>query len=478
MGAVKKHFDFLVILPLFFFLFSHGLFSEPLWDDYAFIFNSGKLTDAPHPLVYWDQYSGYTRSWPLGYSIFWVLYKIFSHHYIFYKICNFVLHFFNYLLLKKIGRHYKLSHKLINLSAFFFLIHPLQVESLSWIFQMNTILSLTCFLLSICIALRGNKHRNYIASFLLFLSSLLIKSYYVAFCFLFFFIIKKKLSTRILYTLLFCGSALYMTHETLQGVRYSGIEVKEANKFYAELAVEQSEETVNTYRENTPSDKGSLRPFLMSSISISALVSQNFFLYLVNFLFPLNLNFIYPKIEFANPYLFILLFFIIIFIVSFLSNAPEKIVLITVILAFIPISGIFYIPFMKYAPISDHWAYSLTPSLCFLLVKFVGYLKKDIFFLSLTFYFTFLTFNYGKIFNNHETMLLRNIRNNPSSAFLYSYLAYHYKLKGNYSDAYKYAKTAVAKEPSSYIYRHMLNTYKKLLEHRKRGYNKMNEREY
>ena len=471
MRAIQKYFDFLVILPLFFLLFFHGLFSGPLWDDYTFIFDSIKLTEAPHPFVYWNRHSGYTRAWPLGYSIFWVLYKIFAHRYIFYKILNLVLHFCNYLLLKKLGKHCGFSGKLINITAFFFLIHPLQIETLSWIFQMNTILSMTCFLLSLLIALRGTKHRHYIASFLLFFSSLLIKSYYVAFCVLFFFIIKRNFGTRILYTLLFFGSSLYMTHETVKGVGYSKEEVKEAHIFYAKRAVDSNEESQEVEEEI----EGSVRP-VTAGVSTLAFVSQNFFLYLLNFLFPLDLNLLYPKMEFENPYLFVLLFLIVILVVSLSSRPSERVAFTTTILAFLPISGIFYIPLMKHSPISDHWAYSMTPSLCFLLVKSVAYLKKDSVFLCLTLYLSFVTFNYGKIFNNHKAMLLRNINNNPGSAFLHAYLAYHYKLKGNYSAAYKYSETAVKKEPSSPLYRKMLNRYKKLLEHQKGVYNQRSGR--
>ena len=134
MDITRKYYDFIIVLPFFLFLFASALSPNLLWDDYFFIFESEKITSAPNPLVYWWKDSGYTRSWSLGYSFLWILYHTFFDNYAFYKMCNLAIHFINYLLLKEIGKCYGFSAR-YHIVALLFLVHPLNVETLSWIFQ-------------------------------------------------------------------------------------------------------------------------------------------------------------------------------------------------------------------------------------------------------------------------------------------------------------------------------------------------------
>ena len=461
---LKRNLDFFIILPLFLLIFSTSFFSGPLWDDYVFIFKSNNIIHAPNPFVYWQGDSGYTRAWPLGYSLFWILYRLFFHHYIFYKLLNLLLHFSNYLLLKKIGVHLKLSQKLTSVVALLFLIHPLQVESISWIFQMNTILAMTLFLLSIHTALKKHNHKNYIISFILFTASLLVKSYYVAFAPLFFFIIRKKIYSKLFYTTLFLGISLYMTYETLKGVQYSSIEKKHKEVFHEKVHFKKTNKGPAQRRPTIQESNTTVHSKIELTISKLSFLSHNFVFYLFNFLFPFNLHFIYSEINLVSPFILIAVFLSIIIAIFSFSTAYEKMALTTTLLAFLPVSGLFYVPFMKYSPIADHWAYSLTPSLCFLFIKITGLLKRENWLIITIFYFTFQTLNYGKTFNNQEAMLLRNIKYAPHSAFLYNYLAFYYKNKGHYSNAYQYSKKALELEPSSVTYQVMFYQNKKLWE--------------
>ena len=459
MKVIKKHYEWLIILPLFILLFSSGLFSGPLWDDYAFIFESDKLVHAPHPFVYWQSDSGHTRSWPLGYSILWILYNIFFEHYIFYKILNLALHFLNYILLRKIGKYSSIP-TCFHVAALLFLIHPLHVETLSWIFQINTILSMTFTLLSLLACLRANiskrKHPYLILALLLFFLGLLVKSYYVAFAGLFFFLIKHTLTVRIIYTLLFLCCSFYMTDQTIQGVGYSSSEKKHREQFG------------NTYTSNTPVEQE--RPSKRENALRLSLISHNFSSYLFHFLFPYKLQFIYRYENLTGyfSYFYNTVFFLFLFVLILslwrqktLCPLPVTMALATLFLSFIPVSGLFYIPLMKYSPISNHWAYSLLPPLSFLLVY--GIVRRPFILVCISIYLVVGTLHYGRVFNNHKKMLEKNIRYHPNSAFLHAYLAHHYELSGNLFMAYICMKQAVEKNPHNHTYIAKLNEYRNAL---------------
>ena len=471
MNFINRNYDFTIVFPFFVFLFAKDMSSSLLWDDYSFIFESEKITSAPHPFVYWWSDSGYTRSWPLGYSLLWTLYRIFSNHYIIYKFCNLAIHFFNYILLKKIGDHYQLprQYKFVFL---LFLIHPLNVEPLSWIFQINTLASMTFFILSVLLSIKGNLskycHAYYTLSVLFFFGSLLIKSYYVAFAVLFFFIIKNKKRLKILYTSLFLACSIYMTHNTIKGVQYSQREHLYEKAFSGDLIKPHQDEGKPIFLKTTN--------YIEKLVNRFSLISNNFALYSFNFIFPNKLLFIYshdeitPFFIFLNSFMFMLFLMVLLFAYSHRQLYKIKIGLTSLLLAFLPISGFFYIPHMKFSPTADHWAYSMIPSFCFILVyilnlqplkRFKSY--RNFLLVGILFFFSAASLSYTKIFNDTEQMLLRNIKYTPSSAFLHAYLSTHYQRKAAPKEAYKHMDQATYMNPLFHPYlKELLNKYPEL----------------
>jgi len=116
--------------------------------------------------------------------------------------------------------------------------------------------------------------------------------------------------------------------------------------------------------------------------------------------------------------------------------------MILLISLFIPVSGIVYIPFMKYSPVADHWFYFAVMPLSYLLIELIVYisdrfaLRKHFRSLYILFaiplvFFSIESFRYGSLFNDHESLFLSNIDAYPHNVFLYRYLAQFYEKQGD-----------------------------------------------
>jgi hypothetical protein len=102
------------------------------------------------------------------------------------------------------------------------------------------------------------------------------------------------------------------------------------------------------------------------------------------------------------------------------------------LLAYLPISGFFYIPYFKYSQVADHWNYLGLIGILLLfskiLQKILNYLKfkKDFFqFFVAIFIILFLsskTFYYSSSFSNREENFKSNLEVNPESKILQEYL--------------------------------------------------------
>jgi hypothetical protein len=131
----------------------HPSFLNPnfFWDDERFVFMNPEVLNAKSWLDFWNRDSVFFRSWPVGYSLFWTLLKISPTQSIaFFKSINIVVHGFNTFLLYRLFKKLGLIEPLF--LSLFFLVHPLHVEAVSWIFQLLLLVSFSFFILSlICI---------------------------------------------------------------------------------------------------------------------------------------------------------------------------------------------------------------------------------------------------------------------------------------------------------------------------------------
>jgi len=109
-----------------------------IMDDWAYISQNEWLTSAPSPLRFWHNLHQ-TDYWPLSYSLYWGLWRLFGTDTLAYHVLNICLHALNATLLFQLLKDHS---KLVAASAaLLFLIHPQQVQAVAWMFQLKTLLA-------------------------------------------------------------------------------------------------------------------------------------------------------------------------------------------------------------------------------------------------------------------------------------------------------------------------------------------------
>jgi hypothetical protein len=133
------------------FRFVHaGLF----WDD-AELFKNNVIKVDSAPLSFWTRGHSETKSWPLFYTLMWGLIKIFGYSFSVYHLINIVIHAVNGWMIYRVGQRIKL--RWFGIPALVFLIHPIVIEPVSWIFELSKLLSLFFLLLWFFYGSRADK---------------------------------------------------------------------------------------------------------------------------------------------------------------------------------------------------------------------------------------------------------------------------------------------------------------------------------
>tara|TARA_R110000868_G_scaffold164359_12_gene396907 strand:- start:7234 stop:8790 length:1557 start_codon:yes stop_codon:yes gene_type:complete len=510
--------------------YAASFYSGSLWDDNVFIFKAKAITETSHPFVFFDYTSSNHRAWPLGYVFFWLLYRVFAENFIWYKLLNLLVHFLNFHLLRKFLFKFKIRNSFF--ISLLFLFHPLQVESVSWIFQLNTLLATTFVLLSFNLILQ-NKYK---LSILFFIFSLLTKSYavFAPFVFLLLFIPKYPIKRSILKSIPFFAISLIVGLLTIRGVLTSEKEGQLRDKFHTEKAQKIIKEetivvvpspepidevevvltdtpTVATEQEipleessaitepvpteTSPTPKAEKTIVVVRDkkvIDLAALAHSKLQLMANSFVFYLHSFFIgsdhflfYPMInESSNQNIYNMFIFFIIattyvfFLFDPKYNKSKTFIIATLLFcSWLPISGIFYVPFMKFAHYSDHWAYLSTIPLSILLMSFIdAFISKfklrakmsshmvGLIFVIPISYNLIKTIQYSSIFNDHEVMLRRNIVHNPENMFVRRYLAAKLHRNGETQYAIDELLKAQSIEPLNMEVKVQLDYYKEKLE--------------
>ncbi len=434
--------------------------SGPFWDDYVFIFSAKGVVDVPNPWVFWIKGSGHERIWSLGYSQFWALFELFGQRFWAYKLVSLVFHSANgYLLFRLMSR---LKFKYAPYGALIFMFHPFHVETLSWIFQLNSVMGffwslLTCWmLLNLIDTFREKKSVKKLVLSLLgttFFYFLSVKTKPVAvlvpFCMLLTLHlghIKRhwpKILGAFLILLIVGGTIAYLSNNAITESSYENSIRK--TYFFDELFGR-----VNFGPSVTSIDGTLAYHTFWGKMALKLhLIGRNFTFYFFKFFIPVNLLFIYPKWPLISgggvlSVIFLFLVGCICFYLFFKLKERRKLIPIALVVAgFVPISGVLYIPYMKYSYVADHWAYVLTAGMAWLLIQLLEEAERVLpksfdlraVCLIILFLFAAMQSRYGRIFNNTTEMLERNITYAPDSPFPYQYLARLYIEQKMYYEA-------------------------------------------
>ncbi|MGK0367162.1 MAG: tetratricopeptide (TPR) repeat protein [Thermoproteota archaeon] len=436
----------------------------PFGDDNVEVLHNGLISNATNPFVFWNPFSNFYKSWPVTYSSFWVFTKIFGKKFFLYRVVNIVIHIFNFLILRKILNHFKIQN--IKYISLLFLIHPFCVESIVWIFQFKTLLSTTFFLLSLySLSFKTKKHVA--LSITLFTLSLLTKSSYILIPFLFIInfesFFKQYRFKYVLTSSVFLLISLFLGVNHLKGVGAKKSEFSKIDKYEQSYlkghAAKSSIKTINfvNSKEATLTDppevyKNTIQLYLKSLFKVEKIVlmSNSFYFYMLSTFGINNFMPIYPTLDFSklSTYWPIYVFAIILFVLLTHKDPIIRKSFHFLLLTFLPISGLIFIPYFRFSYIADHWFYSCLPFALVIIVKLVEGLKFAKHFLTLlTIFLTLHTVYYNFEYRNIETLFLKNHQKNPKSIILNEYLAEYYRSKGDSKRSLNYVENVLDFSP-------------------------------
>lgn len=450
-GHIKR-FPYFYICLGFILLCLGTLNNLPYGDDNTFIFDS-YLKGVESLTSYWNPYSLNFKSWPLPYTVITVFLRAFEEPVIPFRIFNLLLHIANsFLVLKVLSFLKPAASKTERLLIFsLFLFHPISLITLNWIFQIKTLLCVFFSLLTLIFFESLKKKPKVYAlpaliSFFLALTSkiacVLLPLYFIAG--------KKSYKNKpIFYSL--AASLLSLS------LIYGLINIKGINSFFKEK--ELSQKTVTEYaqdpvkvvegpkpvpknyyfidlqeqlRESAASLKNQFSRFenirlkvILSLFTFGRYIGSSLGLNRFAIVYEPNWASLAPAVIF--PFI-IATFAFFCFLVS--KERLKELGLLCIF--FLPISGMFYVPYMKFSYVADHWFY---PALPFLLCFFIiARSKKAQLGLSVLVFsqFAFLSYNFSS--TSKITNMSLDLYQNP---FIYGYMIQGAEKSGDYKLAYQ-----------------------------------------
>ena len=398
--------------------------SELFWDD-AILFKTNFLTEAPHPLVYWMDGRFY-KTWPTTFSIFKILHFVFAEQYWLYKFANLILHIANSWILLTLLRLFLSPSKSLFI-ALLFSIHPMQVETVLWIFQMNNLLSSFFFLCSIWFFIEYDKRRAiafYVLSLSAFFLSVTSKSLMIFLpLLLLFYLVKKKEKWRliILHTLPFLALSCYYGFVAYQGVYSYSME-----ESYRMQVMESSPplRTSGPLVEIETQDGPVPIPFWddiwgLIKVKKAFILWKGLSFYLTKALVPFPLMFMYPQKYFHWTFSLPLLGFLFLLIRLRKKNPVLDYFFFFWLLTYLPTSGLVYYSYLKFSFVANRFMYLGLVGImgvlvsCLTLKRRTGVIGGGLLVIS----FALFSHYYADIFTHPTNVYEHNYKHNPSNSY-------------------------------------------------------------
>ncbi|MDH7482776.1 MAG: tetratricopeptide repeat protein [Armatimonadota bacterium] len=147
-----------------------------VWDDNTYVIH-GRIMNSPNALYrYWFT-SDSVDYYPLSYTLFWLEYRTWGNNAVPYHIISIILHALASVAAWMVLKRLKILGAFA--AALIFAVHPVNVESVAWMFQQRTILPMVFSLAAILAYMRFEDNPKtfwYALSLLLFLLALLSKT--------------------------------------------------------------------------------------------------------------------------------------------------------------------------------------------------------------------------------------------------------------------------------------------------------------
>lgn len=413
--------------------------SDPLWDDWVFIFKSWPIKNV-RPWEYWG-WGEHRRSWPVFFTTISLMYKAWGDNTFYYHLTSVVLHSCNGFLIYKVLK--KLGGSNTFLIALLYLVHPLNFFTVSWIIQLKTIMCIFFFLISFELFLdhlkEGSKSRYWV-SVLFFGLSLLSKSAFAPIGLLMVFY--KDRAKMVPYLLICIYSVMITTWAT--HVREFVQDTKVTSYFISPAVAEENSSKVEKIEPMTrklgPPRKRDKDPFNGIALSLN-----NFTRYTSFIFYPSENVLVHPSTPVTYSYREMLVAVFSSFAVIFVffkyyetKQFNSLMGLTFFIITLLPLCGAFFIPIFNYSNYVEYWLSVPVLGLlvCLSMISTRQIYVKSFLIVAICF------FTYKVSLSSVKTpepvsMIEKSIELSPDSILTKLILTRHYTFKGEYEKSNK-----------------------------------------
>lgn len=455
--------------------FSPLLLSSPFFDDWVFIFNPELATYIKNPLVHFDINNPMFRAWPMSHMFYFFYREMGTFYAPLFFLLHVFVHVLNCYLLLLILKEFRLSRPLLLVGIFAF--SPAAVFAIGQLVQMNTLFATTFFLLATCILLapscvsQNTNIKPALAVLLVFIS-LLFKPTFVLLAtpaILYLILRENRTGSRIrlshmCFVILTASMCLYSYWVTNRGVTENKSEKHYSHNFQGKSELTGDVERISglTSGESVielQEERGIYQKVVQATSNLGFYIAHHLYLQDSHFVYPKFSSTRYLVIGFAiiNIFLFGLLFS------KIRKNAAYQIGFAVLFMCYLPISGIVYVPYMKFSLVSHHWWYpaSMGFAILFGTLLSVAYESLCTVFKEHTrfqvsvrlitilgvLYFVTHTFALSLVFQDKESFLKKNLVVAPDSSLLRRLFAHELSSKKQYSEALQLLEQASLRNP-------------------------------
>jgi protein O-mannosyl-transferase len=426
----------LLLLVLTTLAYFPALNGTPIWDDDAHI-TRPELRSWDGLVKIWTQPGSTQQYYPLVHTFFWIEHQLWGDTPLGYHLVNIVLHCISALLLLKILRRLEIPGAW--LAAAIFTLHPVQVESVAWISELKNTLSGVFYLGSGLVYLKFDRTRKlgpYLTAIALFLLGLLSKT------------VIATLPAALLLIFWWKRAKLSFKRDAWPLLPFFILGITAAS--------------VTAWIERTLIGAGG-SAYSFSLIERFLIAGRVTWFYLGKLLWPLDLNFIYPRWQTSQSvwwqYLFPVALALTLAILLWLSRrrrAPLAGMLFFIGTLF-PVLGFLNIYPFRYSLVADHFQYlallgiivPISAGITLLFEhlrpwsRWAGYTLCA--FLLIT--MTLLSYAQSGIYQDVETVWQTTIRKNPTAWMAHNNLGAVLLKKGQLDDAIDHFNKAIEIKP-------------------------------
>lgn len=408
-------------------VYASAMTGDFIWDDRTYIVGSRLIQSTDGLSAIWTTRQ-MTDFWPLSYSLYWGMWRLFGMNPVGYHITGLLLHLSTVILLWRVLLRLGLRHAF--LAALLFAVHPVCVESVVWIIETKTTLASLFALASALLYMQATGPRD-------------IRYGLSLFCYLLAMLSKAAVAPWPFVLLLMrCWQK-----------RISGLTRKDVLELvpFLFLAASLTGANLYWYSQQTSFDIPSEAIRDDSWMSRIVLGGKAFWFYMEKAILPTHLSFIYPRWPVLDPppwpqYLPLAALLSMLVGLGVFASRDHRwlggaLIVTYIVLMLAPVLGLFNVYQMRYTFVTDHWQYYALMGAMVLWAEFLGALVQknrtcgSILVLGVVLTFGALAWKHARHFRSEEAIWRATLAENPHSWMVHKTLGLVLKLEGRIDEA-------------------------------------------